>query len=361
MLDTFGQEVSNFTLSMPIVRDGSNANVTNYFQLFETTTTNYYNVKVTEDYWDNIYFGSDPNLINFTFKFVSVVDTVSTPFLEIGNPNNIAPTISAYQDRIDEPCGRVYYKNRNVINIVTKWGKNGAGNQELRNRELVWEITSQVNSSGDPVAANQLFTLDVGQDGFGTLIGTPDYVSEVVLQNLPDINQNQNRPVDKYTIVMQLTDPGQSTDTCTIIIEQRATSSVTEWRSLEVYAQTTEVGTQSYYNVYGIMFKVEANEFGANEGWYYKITEEVQENGSPSSAALLSDTVNSGAIGIVQNSSSSGPSSNYYSNAATPSLAAADFEALVETNNIPSSGWLGAQRTLGTQQTNFQGYEVELL
>ena len=232
----------------------------------------------------------------------------------------------------------------------------------MRNRDLVWEITSQVNSSGVPVAPNQLFTLDVGQDGFGTLIGTPDYVSEVVLQNLPDSGQDQTRLVDRYTIVMQLTDPGQSTDTCTIIIEQRATSSVTSWRSLDVYAQTTEVGNQSYYNVYGIMFEVGANNFGASEGWYYKITEEVVENSTNSNTATLPDTVNNGAINIVQNSSSSAYSSNYYSNAATAALAADDFKALVEANNIPSGGfWQGAQRSIGTAQTNFQGYEVEFV
>ena len=362
LLDTFGQPIDDFTLNMPIVTNGLNQNVNNYFELFPSTTPNYYNVRVTEDYWDNIYFGSNANLRNFTFKFISTVDTVSTAFLEIGNPNNIAPTISAYQDRIDEPCGKIYYKSRNIINIVTKWGKNGAGNQGLRNRDLVWEIISQVNSSGVPVPADQLFTLTVGQDGFGDLIGSPDYVSEVVLQNLPNSGQDQTRPVDRYTIVMQLTDPGQSTDTCTIIIEQRATSSVTEWRTLEVYAQTAEVGTQSYYNVYGIMFKVEANEFGANEGWYYKITEEAVESSAPPNPASLSDTVNNGAVSIFQNSSSSAQSSNYYSNAATASLAADDFKALVEANNIPGGGlWLGAQRTIGSQQTYFEGYEVEFV
>jgi len=314
LLDTFGQPIDNFTLTMSSVRNGSNTSVSQYFQLFETTTPNYYNIKVTQSYWDNVYFNSSANLRNFTFNFISTVDTVSTAFLEIGNPNNISPTISAYQDRPDEPCGQVIYKSRNDENIITKWGVNGSSNPELRNRDLVWEITSQTNSNGDPVPSDQSFTLTTDQAGYADdILESPEYVSQVTLKNLLNSSGNQPRPVDEYTITMQLTDPGPAIDTCTVVIEQRATPYVESWRGFTVYGSTSQ---GDYFNCKGIYFKVITNPFsGVNAGWYYYIYQTSSPDSGydfPSSYqdAALADTVSMGAIGIFKNASSSSSSTS---------------------------------------------------
>ena len=321
LLDTFGQNVDSFTLSMPLVTDGSNQNVTNYFELFQTLTPNFYNVKVTEEYWDNVYFGNNADLRNFTFKFISVVDTVSTAFLEIGNPNNITAEILPFEGR-EEPCGELVYASRNQEDIRTKWGINGSSNPELRNRDLVWEITSQIDvETGNPVDPQRPFTINSDGLGFGTILGTPDFVSQVILQNLPE---NQSKPASRYSVTLRLTDPGSSVE-CTIDIEQRATSSVPTWRGFTVYGETS-TGSQfgeEFFNCKGIYFKVDANNFGARVGWYYYIFQTSgQENGiifpSVYEDDALLGTVSQGTIGIFRNASSS-------SSAGFPSLGAGDW------------------------------------
>ena len=309
LLDNFGQPVDVFTLTMTSVKNSvlpNGVDVSQYFELFETPTPNFYNIRVTEDYWDNIYFNSIATLRNFTFSFVSVVDTVSTPFLEIGNPNNIAPSILPFPGS-GEVCGGLIYASRNQESITTKWGINGAGNDELRNRDLNWEITSQTDEDGNPVDPNNPFTIDADALGFGTLLGTPDFVSQVVLQNLP---ANQSKPAGRYSVTLQLTDPGASVE-CVINIEQRVTSSVPTWRGLTVHGETS-TGSQfgeDVFNCEGIYFKVDANNFGARVGWYYYIFNTLVDTqiSFPSTyqADALASTVSQGSIGIFKNASSS--------------------------------------------------------
>ena len=311
LLDNFSQPVSVFTLTMTSVKNGilpNGVDVSQYFVLFENPTTpNFYNIRVTEDYWDNIYFNSTATLRNFTFSFVSVVDTVSTPFLEIGNPNNIAPSILPFPGS-GELCGDLIYRSRNQTGITVKWGINGAGNEELRNRDLNWEITSQTDEAGNPVDPNRPFTIDADASGFGTLLGTPDFVSQVSLQNL-----YPSRPAGRYSVTLQLTDPGASVE-CVINIEQRVTSSVPTWRGLTVHGEnfTGNQGQREFFNCKGIYFKVNANNFGARVGWYYYIyntsVDTQVEFPSTYQAAAFSPgggLVSQGSIGIDRDASSS--------------------------------------------------------
>ena len=369
LLDTFGQPIDDFTLFMPIVRNGSNVDVKNYFELFPSTTPNYYNVRVTEDYWDNIYFGSNANLRNFTFNFIGVVDTVSTPFLEIGNPNNIGPTIS---DPMDEGCGQVIYTNRTVENLATKWAVNGASNEELRNADLSWEIVSQYNT--DTLAPTTGFVLDLddAQGGFGYLIGSPDYVSETIVQN-----SNPNRLPASYTVNLQVTDPGQQIAECSLIFEMRGTA--TSWKPIVVYsiANVTQFG-QDVFNIECVYFYVEANPYGATPGWYFYIynipnVDPFISGTNAFKQAAFDATVSNGAVGILRTASTSTTSGSlgegdwFFSagfvdpNKSLEQTAWESFELACSNRAIPSPPFGPADSDRGSVQTDFQGNVVEFI
>ena len=376
LLDNFGQPVDVFTLAMTSVKNSvlpNGVDVSQYFELFETPTPNFYNIKVTEDYWDNIYFNSTATLRNFTFNFVSVVDTVSTPFLEIGSPNNIAPSILPFPGS-GESCGDLIYRSRNQTGVTVKWGINGAGNEELRNRDLNWEITSQTDEAGNPVDPNRPFTIDADALGFGTLLGTPDFVSQVSLQNLP---ANQSRPAGRYSVTLQLTDPGASVE-CVINIEQRVTDDVPFYRGLTVYGETS-TGSQFGEDVFsceGIYFKVNTNNFGVAAGWYYYIyaTDVASDESLPPDYQddALEATESQGSIGIFKNASSSltgtslGAGDWLFSNATLEfgtGSAQEFFKDAVENRVFPSSpNYLPASTLAGSyQNAPFDPNSVEFI
>ena len=164
-----------------------------YFELYQSTTPDYFNIKVTQSYWDDIYFGDDATVRNFEFNIETIVGGVSTIYPEEGNPNNIDPTLTP----ITMNCGEWLVTTRHAENLVQIHGVNGSSNPALRDLSLEWVVVSQkdLTTNDDEI---QFFSMTPQ-----TPTEAPEFASESWLHNtLPG-----NIPPHDYQVVVKLSDP----------------------------------------------------------------------------------------------------------------------------------------------------------
>ena len=201
LVDSFGLAVTVGAGDTPLyitsVENGNNINVSNYFILTETSPGSYeYDINITNDYTDDVYYGSDPNLRTFTFNFQANINNQPIAFSETISLVNEPPYILAPSEfsPTSTPI-QVEDKRTTDQSIIDLGGANGSGPTVPNffipatntGADLQWELVTQENSQGNDVT---YFSINTSTG----LITNNGY-------------QNQNMPSDKYKLDIKLSDP----------------------------------------------------------------------------------------------------------------------------------------------------------
>ena len=202
LVDFFGAVIppGNITsLTIDIVRNGNNTNVTNFFTL-DSIGAGYFNIKTTTTYYNSIFFSNDANLRTFTITFTSVItdgsNVTNTTYNETIALGNIDPTISA----ATPAAGSTVQTNRYEQSLAVLDGINGANNVNLRTQDLTWQIISVFNTTSAPAT-------DIGPDGSN--LGYFTIPTTVASNNLRATLTNAsggNMPPEVYQVNLRLSD-----------------------------------------------------------------------------------------------------------------------------------------------------------
>ena len=226
LVDFFGVVIppANITsLTIDIVRNGNNTNVTNFFTL-NSIGAGYFNVKTTAAYYSSIFFNNDANLRTFTITFTSVVtdsgNSTTTTYNETITLGNVDPTIPTATPAV----GSTIQTNRYEQSLAVLNGINGANNTTLRTQDLTWEIISVFNTTSAP-------STDIGPNGSD--LGYFTIPTTVASNNLKATLANAsggNMPPNKYTVNLRLSDAIASvnaTYTIDMVIEPYVVRAIT--------------------------------------------------------------------------------------------------------------------------------------
>ena len=122
---------------------------TSCFTLYEPTPgSDFYNIKVTQDFVDDIYFSSSTGANDFNFSFTSVVDGVSTNYNQLARLSNVDPVMSG-PNGPDSQTPAVSYSTigstaPSIIDTFT--ATNGANaNGENEGKDITWTVTATSN------------------------------------------------------------------------------------------------------------------------------------------------------------------------------------------------------------------------
>jgi len=202
LVDSFGLAVTvgpgDTPLYITSVENGNNVNVSNYFLLTETSPGSYeYDIKITSDYVDNVYYSSDANLRTFTFNFQANINDQPLAFSETISLINEPPFIVNVGEFAPPYTEPIIVENKRTTDqsIIDLAGSNGSGGTAPpflipppnRGADLQWELVTQENSQGNDIT---YFSIDSSTG----LITNDGY-------------QNQNMPADKYKLDIKLSDP----------------------------------------------------------------------------------------------------------------------------------------------------------
>jgi hypothetical protein len=166
-----------------------------YFELYQVTpNTNRYNIRVNQEYFDNIFFDNNSELRNFTINLQATVNGLLTPFTLQLELDNIDPSITSPNN------GDEFLLNPGDTTITTIKCKNGSGNIALSNilNESNVTIKTITNSSGVNVIPEGYFDLDDPTQN----IATGEF--EIKLKNL----QGDETPADRYNFTIEVQDAG---------------------------------------------------------------------------------------------------------------------------------------------------------
>ncbi len=202
LVDFFGVVIppANITsLTIDIVRNGNNTDVTNFFTL-DNIGAGYFNVKTTTAYYNSIFFNNDANLRTFTITFISVVtdsgNVTTTTYNETITLGNVDPTIPTATPAV----GTTVKTNRYEQSLAILDGVNGANNTTLRTQDLTWEIVSVFNTTSAP-------TTDIGPNGSNLGYFTiPTTVTSNNLRATLTNTSSGNMPPEVYQVNLRLSD-----------------------------------------------------------------------------------------------------------------------------------------------------------
>ncbi len=270
LVDSFGVDMDNADITSVTLESAIDANgvdrqlASNGGPYFTLTNPNPgdFNIKITSNYWNTVFFGDNANVRLFTFK-INTTTTVggnisSNSFFESAGPDNMPPQrgtqITPGTAGTESPTsGSTVYTNRT---ITTTQGTcdfvNGAANVALRTNDL--DITlGAVNSTGTDVTSSNYFSLN-------TAIVTGTLVKNI--QATVAI-QNSSMPIDIYTLTVTGTDSGISpTATYVLNIDVRENVAYAE----QMFRCVTGEYDCGGYSV--LVMAVSTSGISANRGWY---------------------------------------------------------------------------------------------
>jgi hypothetical protein len=278
--NAFGENVDPASIESVViesVRNEFQQDKSGYFELVEDLPANpgFYNIKITEEHEENVFYGSSSANRNFTF--VLSVQLVGEPYPEsiqkIATLANEAPTIEA-QGSTDGGLTMQISLTNSRGNKFHVRGFNGSGSfdnphlYDLDTFHMEWTMLSAVNSAGASASSpSGLPYFSIGtydrdgqqQQGQGQDAGDFCYLYQ-------EIN---TAPVDTYTIVLQVQDAGGAgeTDTIEIILDHYVTvdgdaSYTQQYKQLDGGGQSEGAD----YNYAKILLINVASGLGA--GWY---------------------------------------------------------------------------------------------
>jgi hypothetical protein len=148
--------ISNFTMSVTNA-ESTPLDVTNYFTLIgasnPTALLPTWNVEVTADFYNNIFYMNNAAKRTFIFTFNVVVNGINLIFTRTIGLLNITPRITI------EPQPSILYPTTVTEIIHSVPGVNGAINADLQHLDLNWTISSQTKV-GVPDTQVSYFTLN---------------------------------------------------------------------------------------------------------------------------------------------------------------------------------------------------------
>jgi len=214
-------EISSFTLFSVFNTESVPFNASSYFQLTSTLVGNfnYYNVSVTSNFINNIYYGSNQGARVWNFRFKAVVNGIESFVDKTISLNNVDPIIEPTEDFTVDTDG-----SDTLLTTIT--ATNGASLlNPQQGKELTWSITS----------GNDL-------NYFSLSITSRDDLSTCRINN----NQVNTLPAGVYPLVIRVTDAGGDFDEITVTI-----NSSVQVVSIDEYAYTVAggFGTLYYFTV----------------------------------------------------------------------------------------------------------------
>jgi len=192
-----------FVLSNVVNDDGVNVNAGSspYFELISVIANQTFNIKVLNEYINQIFYSDNASVRNFTFNFKAVINNVTTYFTKTGSPSNIAVDLNI-QSGFPTSGGTMTTNRYNTGTLGVFNGSNGATG-DLRIKDLNYNIKNQ-SIVGDIVDRQApYFALTTAP----VIVGGQNAI-QATMQN---IISPANTGVKHYTITTQLSDAGSST------------------------------------------------------------------------------------------------------------------------------------------------------
>ena len=272
-VDSFGTnipaaEITSLTLdsvydrqSTPQLVGGTGATNPYFILVEQTPGTHIYNIEVTQEFLNNIYFGANASVRQFDFSFTLVTND--------GAGNNNPPVIITQEALLLNVCPAIYEADgvtpivSNTIDlgripisqspILTVTGKNGANiippaNQNT-GKDLTWAITNQTGSVTGTV---NYFTVS--------------YSNTALLSTCQVLNTSGNTTVEDYTIELTVTDAGGCTDTLTITFEVGTVPNTVIQREFRYRCCCTETVDDVYP---AVLFEITDQNDPNLDGWYF--------------------------------------------------------------------------------------------
>jgi len=209
LVDNFGNQVTlaagdDFYISSILDNETPTpTNAFNWFELYEPSgANNGYNIRVTQDFVDNVYFSSTPGSNDFNFSFTSSIGGVTTSYNQVANLTNISPVMSG-PNGPDSQTPAVSYSTLgsttpSIIDSFTAInGANPLGGNQGKN--ITWSTTAVK----DGIDASSYFGV--------TVLSFPA-VSVCSLRNVA----TNGAPVGIYDIKLKCTDAGGASQEITI-------------------------------------------------------------------------------------------------------------------------------------------------
>ena len=217
LVDAFGGNlnVNNIvSVTLNSVFNGNFINVqtseaTPYFELVgnaedATIQAGFYNIRLKQEYVNNVYFGQNSGARNFTFSISWVTTDLSTntpggPQVVNGGPSNVRP-FAAVPNITTVPSsleGNTIYSNRYTSGVAVANAVNGSSNTLLRTEDIAWSIISVFNRTAPAI--------DLTSQGLFTMTNT--VVSNLKRGTLTNTSGG-NMPASIYDITIGVADAG---------------------------------------------------------------------------------------------------------------------------------------------------------
>ena len=229
LVDNFGNQVTlaagdDFYISSILDNETPTpTNAFNWFELYEPSgANNGYNIRVTQDFVDNVYFSATSGSNDFNFSFISSIGGATTNYNQVANLTNIPPVMIGPLGP-DEQDPAVSYSTLAsttpslIDNFTATNGANPLGGNQGRN--IIWSVTA----TKDGIDASSYFGVSAG--------GTNE-ISSCSLSNVA----TNGAPTGIYDIKLRCTDAGGAFQEITItaqlgVVPVRVTEYVFQYNS----------------------------------------------------------------------------------------------------------------------------------
>jgi len=209
LVDNFGDQITlnagdSFYISSILDNESpTSTNAFTWFELYEPSGAgNGYNIRVTQDFVDNVYFSATPGSNDFNFSFTSIINGVSTNYNQVANLTNVAPImVGPLGPDSQNPAvsySTIASTTPSIIdNFTATNGANPAGQNE--GKDITWSVTATSNG------------VDTSSY-FGVSVSNFPEISTCSLRNVA----TNGAPTGIYDIKLRCTDAGGAFQEITI-------------------------------------------------------------------------------------------------------------------------------------------------
>jgi len=209
LVDNFGNQITlsagdSFYISSIVDNESpTSTNAFSWFELYEPSGAgNGYNIRVTQNFVDNVYYSATSGSNDFNFSFTSIINGVSTNYSQVANLTNVAPImVGPLGPDSQNPAvsySTIASTTPSIIdNFTATNGANPAGQNE--GKDITWSVTATSNG----VDASSFFGVSVSN------------FPETSVCNLRNVATN-GAPTGIYDIKLKCIDAGGAFQEITI-------------------------------------------------------------------------------------------------------------------------------------------------
>ena len=238
LVDSIGANIPDSSIDSFVITSIFNTqqtplNTSSYFVL-EETSAGFYNIKVTSDFVDNVFYGSDQGVRVWNFTFTAIINGITNIIEKTISLNNVVPVMT--------PTGTLSIDTDGFSSVLTTLtATNGANlNNPNRGQDINWFINSQ---SGANAGTVNYFDVDFSNTD---RLSTCNLLNDIV----------GILPSDVYTVVLRAEDAGGLFDEITITI-----NSSIRINYVREYSFTVS-GTTYYFTLINAVDSANANKSG---------------------------------------------------------------------------------------------------